>query len=213
MARRILIALGVLVVVLLLVIASRPSTFRVVRSLLIPAPANAVFTQVNDFHAWAGWSPWEKLDPAMKKTFSGAPTGAGSVYTWEGNDKVGEGRMTLEKSDRPSAISITLEFVKPVAATSRSEFAFTPEGADTRVVWSMSGKNSFMAKAAGMFMDMDQMIGGDFEKGLAALSTTAQAQAKAEADASAAAGAASAAGAKARAEAEATVAKKGNKKR
>jgi len=193
MARRILIALGVVVVVLPLVIASRPSQFRVVRSLLIPAaPANAVFTQVNDFHAWAGWSPWEKLDPAMKKTFSGAPTGAGSVYAWEGNDKVGEGRMTLEKSDRPSAISITLEFVKPFAATSRSDFAFTPEGTGTRVVWSMSGKNGFMAKAAGMFMDMDQMIGRDFEKGLAALSTTAQAQAKAEADASAAAKAASA---------------------
>ena len=192
MARRILIALGVVVVVLLVAIASRPSTFRVVRSLLIPAPANAVFTQVNDFHAWAGWSPWEKLDPAMKKTFSGAPTGAGSVYTWEGNDKVGQGRMTLEKSDRPSAIYITLEFVKPFAATNRSEFAFTPEGADTRVVWSMSGKNNFMAKAAGMFMNMDQMVGGDFEKGLAALSTTAQAQARAEADASAAASAAKA---------------------
>ena len=192
MARRILIALGVVVVVLLVAIASRPSTFRVVRSLLIPAPANAVFTQVNDFHAWAGWSPWEKLDPAMKKTFSGAPTGAGSVYTWEGNDKVGQGRMTLEKSDRPSAIYITLEFVKPFAATNRSEFAFTPEGADTRVVWSMSGKNNFMAKAAGMFMDMDQMVGGDFEKGLAARSTTAQAQARAEADASAAASAAKA---------------------
>ena len=192
MARWILIALGVVVGVLLLVIASRPSTFRVERSRLIPAPANAVFTQVNDLHAWAGWSPWEKLDPAMKKTFSGAPTGAGSVYTWEGNDKVGEGRMTLEKSDRPSAIYITLEFVKPFAATNRSEFAFTPEGADTRVVWSMSGKNNFMAKAAGMFMNMDQMVGGDFEKGLAALSTTAQAQARAEADASAAASAAKA---------------------
>jgi carbon monoxide dehydrogenase subunit G len=207
MARRILIALGVIVVVLLLVVASRPSGFRVERSVLVPAPAEAVFTQVNDFHAWEGWSPWASLDPAMKKTFAGAPTGVGSVYAWAGNAKVGEGRMTLEKSERPSAISIKLEFLRPFAATSHSDFSFAPDGTGTRVVWSMSGENDFLAKAVGIFVDMDKRIGGDFEKGLAALSTRSQAQARVEAEANAAAEAA------ARARAAAEGATKGGRKR
>jgi hypothetical protein len=143
------------VAALLLVVASRPARFRVERSLAIPAPADAVFTQVNDFHAWAGWSPWEALDPAVKKAFSGAPTGAGSVYAWAGNDKAGEGRMTMERSERPAAISIERTVVKPFSATDRLDFAFAREGVGTRVVWSMSGEYGFLGKVIALFEDLD----------------------------------------------------------
>ena len=187
MARRILIALCVAVAALLLVIASFPWRFRVERSLLIPAPADAVFTQVNDFHAWAGWSPWQALDPAAKKSFSGAPTGVGSVYAWLGNDNAGEGQMTMARSDRPTAISIERTIVKPVATTDRLDFAFVPEGAGTRVTWWMSGETSFPGNVIGLFQDLDGRVGGDFERGLAALSVRSQAQARADAESRAAA--------------------------
>jgi len=171
MFKKILIALAAIVVVFLVVVAMQPSEFRIERTANISAPAAAVFAQVNDFHKWEAWSPWEKLDPAMKKSFEGAPAGAGAIYAWVGNSEVGEGRMTITESRPNELIGIKLEFLKPFAATNTTEFTFKAEGDQTAVRWSMFGKNNFMSKAFGLFMNMDKMIGSDFEKGLAGLKT------------------------------------------
>src|SRR5215204_2400469 len=144
---KILIVVAVLVIVFAVVVATRPSKFRIVRSATMNAPAEAVFAQVNDLHKWRAWSPWEAKDPAMKRTYEGPPAGRGTVYSWGGNKEVGEGRMTLTESRPSELIRIKLEFFKPFAATNTSEFTFKPQGEQTQVTWSMSGHNGFMAKA------------------------------------------------------------------
>ena len=171
---KILIAL-VAIAVVLVVVATRPSEFRVARTARIAAPAPVVFAQVNDFHKWEAWSPWAKLDPAMKQAYEGAPVGTGAVYTWAGNKEVGEGRMTLTESRPSELIKIELEFFKPFATTSTAEFTFKPEGDHTLVTWSMTGQNNFIAKAVHLFMDMDTMVGGQFENGLARMKSVAEA--------------------------------------
>jgi hypothetical protein len=178
MLKKILIALAVIVIVFVAVVALQPSEFRVARTATISAPAPAVFAQVNDFHNWNAWSPWAKLDPAMKQTYEGAPAGTGAISTWTGNKDVGEGRMTITESRPSELVRIKLEFVKPFRATNTAEFTFKPEGDQTIVTWSMAGKNNFMAKAFGLFMNMDKMIGGDFEKALANLKSATEAAAK-----------------------------------
>jgi uncharacterized protein YndB with AHSA1/START domain len=175
MLMKILIALAVIVVVLVIVVATRPSEFRVARTATIAAPAPAVFAQVNDFHKWEAWNPWGKVDPAMKQTYEGAPAGIGAIDTWAGNHEVGEGRMTLTESRPSDLIRIRLEFLKPFKATSTAEFTFKPEGDRTAVTWSMVGHNNFMAKAVHLFMNMDRMIGGQFEKGLAQMKSVVEA--------------------------------------
>jgi uncharacterized protein YndB with AHSA1/START domain len=130
---------------------------------------------VNDFHKWEAWNPWGKLDPAMKESYEGAPAGVGAVYTWTGNSQVGEGRMTITESRPNELIRIKMEFLKPFAATSTAEFTFRPEGNRTTVTWTMEGTNNFMAKAVHLVMNMDRMIGGQFEKGLAAMKSVAEA--------------------------------------
>jgi len=172
---KILVALAVIVLGFVGVVAMRPSEYRVARTATIAAPAPAVFAQVNDFHKWEAWNPWAKLDPAMKQAYAGTPAGAGAIYTWAGNREVGEGRMTMAESRPNEVIRITLEFLKPFAATSTAEFTFKPQGEQTVVTWSMTGENNFIAKAVHLFMNMDTMIGGMFEKGLAALKTAAEA--------------------------------------
>ena len=169
MIKKILIGLAVIIVVLVVIIALQPSHYTVERSATMNAPAGAVFAQVNDFHRWNAWSPWAKLDPAMKQKFEGAPAGTGAVYTWAGNKDVGEGRMTITESHPGDLIKIKLEFIKPFAATNATDFAFKPQGNQTTVTWTMSGDKNFIAKAFGIFMNMDKMVGGDFEKGLAQL--------------------------------------------
>ncbi len=181
MLKKTLIGVATVVVLLVIVVSARPATFHVERSTMVSAPPEAVFSQVNDFHAWPNWSPWEKMDPGMKKTFSGSASGQGSVYSWAGNDKVGEGRMTIEKSDKPSLVSIKLEFLKPFAATNTATFTFTPAADGTKATWAMDGNNNFMSKAFQLFMDMDKMIGKDFEQGLASMKVAAESAAKASA--------------------------------
>jgi len=171
------IALAVLVAIAVAVIATRPDSFRVERSSLVAAPPASVFPLVNDFHKWTAWSPWEKLDPNLKRSYEGPSEGAGAKYAWVGNSEVGEGRMTIVDSKAPGSISIKLEFLKPFASTSDTLFTFAPDGAGTRVTWTMSGRNNLMAKAFSVFMDMDKMVGPDFEKGLAAMKTLAEADA------------------------------------
>jgi hypothetical protein len=178
MLKKISITLVTIIIIFLVIVAMQPSDFRVTRSATIAAPAPAVFAQVNDFHKWDAWSPWAKLDPAMKKTHEGAPAGTGAIYTWSGNNDVGEGRMTLTESRPSDLIRIKLEFKKPFEATNTTEFAFKPDGNQTVVTWSMFGENNFMAKAFGMFMNMDKMVGGDFEKGLALMKSVVEAASK-----------------------------------
>jgi len=167
MLAKILIAIVVLFAVLAVIVALQPSDFTVSRSITVSAPPEAAFAQVNNFRKWAAWNPWGKLDPAMRQTYSGAESGVGAVYAWTGNNQVGEGRMTLIESVPSERLRINLEFFKPFAATNTAEFTFRPKGDKTLVTWSMSGKNNFMAKAVGLVMNMDKMIGGMFEKGLA----------------------------------------------
>ncbi|HMZ50662.1 MAG TPA: SRPBCC family protein [Candidatus Sumerlaeota bacterium] len=182
--KRIIGFVGVIAVVcmaLMVAISMQPADFRITRGTTIVAPATVVFGQVNDFHKWGAWSPWEKLDPGMTRTHSGAESGEGAVYFWSGNDKVGEGRMTILESKPDELVRIKLEFIKPFAATNTADFKLESAGSDTKVTWSMYGKNNFVAKAMCMFMDMDKMVGPDFEKGLAAMKDVSEAEAKMQA--------------------------------
>ena len=155
-------------------IATRPDDFRIERSAEVAAPPEAVFPLINDFHEWNRWSPFEKMDPAMKRTFDGPSSGVGAKYAWTGNDQAGEGHMTIEESKPAQLVSIKLEFTKPMAATNQAIFRLEPSGSGTRVTWSMEGKNSFVGKAFSTLMDMDKMVGGEFEKGLASLGAAAK---------------------------------------
>ena len=166
------LAVGVVVVGLAGYIASRPSEFRISRSRPVAAPPDVVHAFVNDFHKWREWSPWERLDPALTREYSGAEAGPGAVYSWTGSREVGQGRMTITDSRPPRSLTIRLEFIKPWTATNTTQFDFAPSGSGTTVTWTMSGSNNFMAKAFGLFMDMDTMVGSSFEKGLADLDTT-----------------------------------------
>ena len=178
MLKIIVIALAVIVVVFVVIVALQPAEFRVVRSTTISAPPQAVFAQVDDFHKWEAWNPWGKIDPAMKQTYEGTPAGVGAIYAWTGNNEVGEGRMTITESRPSDLVRVKLEFFKPFAATNTAEFTFKPEGNQTAVTWSMFGQNNFMAKAIHPFMNMDKMIGGQFEKGLASMKSVVEAAPK-----------------------------------
>jgi hypothetical protein len=176
MLANILIAVAVAACAFAVLVARRPSEFRVVRSAIMAAPPAAVFAQVNDFRKWEAWNPWGKIDPAMKQTYEGAPAGTGAIYTWAGNREVGEGRMTITESRPNDLIGIKLEFFKPFAAVNTAEFTFTPEPANqTAVTWSMTGTNNFVAKAVHLFMNMDKMVGDRFDKGLARMKSVVEA--------------------------------------
>jgi hypothetical protein len=178
MFTKILIGVAVVVMVFAIVIALRPSQFRIIRTATFGAPPSAAFAQVNDFHKWAAWSPWERKDPSMKRTYEGPTVGKGAVYRWVGNKEVGEGGMTIIDSRADELIRIRLDFLKPFAATNTAEFSFEPQGDQTLVTWSMAGRHNFMGKAVCMFMDMEKMVGGDFEAGLAAMKTIAESSAR-----------------------------------
>lgn len=168
------ILLGVLalIVLLLLVIGLQSNTFRLQRQLTIPAPARDLFTQVADFRKWQAWSPWENIDPNLQRTYSGAPAGTGAVYDWSGDKCVGQGRMTILETRPNEFIRIKLEFFKPFKGNNTTEFNFEPVGTEsTRVTWSMYGPKNFLAKALHMLCNMEKMIGGQYEKGLAKLQT------------------------------------------
>ena len=162
-----LAAVAAVIVVFLMVVALQPSDFKVERSATMRAPAPAAFAQVNDFQNWQAWSPWEKVDPGLKRQYEGPKAGTGAVYAWQGNKDVGEGRMTIMESRPGELVRIKLEFFKPFAATNTAEFSFKPAGADTTAVtWSMAGQNNFLSKAICLFVDMDRMVGGMFDQGL-----------------------------------------------
>ena len=155
--------LGILVVTILM----QPNEYSVSRSATMVAAPDKVFEQVSDFHKWDAWSPWAKLDPNMKTAIEGPAAGTGAVYSWTGNDEVGKGRMQIIEANRPQNVKIDLEFMEPMAGKSITDFNFKPAAGGTEVTWTMSGQHNFISKAMCLVMDMDKMIGPDFEKGLA----------------------------------------------
>ena len=175
----IFISAALVVSLFLIIVQSRPSDFRITRAARIAAPVDVVFENVNDLHKWEAWSPWAKLDPNAKSTFSGPVAGPGASMVWDGNNKVGAGKMTITDSHPGESLRMNLEFLRPFKAHNLAEFTFKAEGDQTIVTWSMAGKNNFICKAMGLFINCDKMVGGEFEKGLANLnSVTQQALAK-----------------------------------
>lgn len=163
---------------LLIFIATRPSEFRITRSAVIAAPAAVVFAQVNDFRKWGAWNPFAKLDPTMKESYDGAVTGVGASYAWEGNGKVGAGRLTIIESLPNERIRIRQDFLKPMAAVNTAEFTFQEDAGRTAITWTMSGKHNFIAKAVHLVISADRMIGGMFEQGLASMKAVSETAAK-----------------------------------
>jgi hypothetical protein len=153
--------------------ATRPDTFRVERTATIQASPGEIVPLLTDFHRWSSWSPYEKLDPGMKRTFSGASAGPGAIYEWDGNAKAGAGRMEILESS-PSKVAIQLDFTAPMEGHNRAEFTLEPEGDATRVTWTMHGPSPYVAKVMGVFFNMDTMIGKDFETGLGNLKAIAE---------------------------------------
>jgi hypothetical protein len=162
-----LISLSAVVALFLAAVMLRSKDFRVSRSLEMAAPASHVFEQVDDLHCMNAWNPWLKLDPDVKQRYDGPPSGVGASYSWDGNKHIGAGRQTIIESRPYDLVRIKLEFFRPFACVNEAQFAFVPEGDRTRVTWSMTGELNFMARAMGLFMNMDKMCGSSFEKGLA----------------------------------------------
>ena len=162
--------------VLCAVIASRPADFKVTRSATMAATPAAVFEQVNDLHKWDDWSPWAKMDPNAKATFEGPTAGEGAKMSWEGNSDVGAGVMTIVESKPNDHVRIKLDFIKPMEGTCDVLMQIEPAGDQTKLSWNMSGKNGFMAKAIGLFMDCEKMCGDQFEKGLASMKAIVEAK-------------------------------------
>jgi len=170
----VVVLLAIAVVVVLGLAAMKPDTFRVQRAMAIKAPPEKIFALINDFHTWGQWSPWEKKDSAMKRAFSGAPSGKGAAYAWEGDNNVGQGSMEIVESAPPSKIAIKLDFVRPFEAHNRVVFTLEPKGDATNVSWDMQGPTPFLAKIVHVFLDMDKMVGNDFETGLANLKAASE---------------------------------------
>jgi uncharacterized protein YndB with AHSA1/START domain len=168
-----LIVLAALVVLALA--ASKPDSFSVVRQGHVNASPEEVFALINDFHEWTRWSPWEKMDPNLVRTYRGSEAGEGAIYEWSGHQKVGQGRMDITNTTRPSRIDIDLHFLKPFEARNKTVFTLTPSGTGTDVRWEMTGTSPFMFKIMGLFKNMDAMIGKDFEAGLANMKAAAEA--------------------------------------
>lgn len=173
MIKYIAIAIGLAVIVLLIVAAMQPATYHVERTTTIAAAPQKIHPLVDDFHNWQQWSPWAHLDPNMKVTYSGPPSGPGAVYEWEGNSKVGKGRMEILSAESTET-SIKLDFLKPFESHTKSNFILEPQGDATRVTWTLDGPNTSMSRVMGIFVSMDKMVGKDFESGLGKLKTAAE---------------------------------------
>ena len=174
MVKKILLSLGAALAVLLVFAATRPDTFRVERSIRVQAPAAKIFPLLNDFHHFPSWSPWQKLDPAMQVTHSGAASGPGAVYVWKGNGDVGQGRMEILQQVPDTSVTVKLDFLEPFEGHNTTQYSLRTEGATTTVTWAMFGPSPFVSKLMGVFVSMDTMIGKDFELGLANLKAVAE---------------------------------------
>lgn len=174
MVKKIAIGLLVVVAVFLGFAAMQPDTYRIQRSLTINAPPEQIFPLINDFRKWVAWSPYEKLDPQLKRTYGGAESGKGAQYAWEGNDQVGIGSMEILESNEPSKVLIKLDFIKPFEGHSNAEFSLVPQANGTNVTWAMFGPKTYMCKVMQLFCDPDSMCGKDFEAGLSNLKAAAE---------------------------------------
>ena len=170
-----LVAVAASVSAIVAVASRRPDAFHYSRSVVISAPAERIFSRVANFRAWTDWSPYEEYDRAMKKSYSGEDGALGSGYAWEGNGKVGAGTMRINTLEAPSRVEIALAFDRPFKANNVAEFLFEATGGGTKVTWSMRGKNPFFSKMMGLFVDMDKLVAGDFQRGLNALKALAEA--------------------------------------
>src|ERR1700731_1832996 len=169
------VVLAAAIGLVLILAATKPNTFSVRRAITVKAPAERIFPLINDFHQWGTWSPWENKDPAMKRTYSGAESGKGAVYAWDGNKNVGSGRMEILDASSPSKIVIKLDFFKPFEAHNTAEFTMLPQGdGATNISWVMHGPAPFMSKMMQVFMNIDKMVGKDFEIGLSNLKKLAE---------------------------------------
>jgi len=171
----ILIGFVSIIGIFVLIVALRPSNFCITRSISIAAPSVVVFEQVNNLHRYQAWNPFSKLDPQAKHFFAGPQAGIGASLAWAGNKQMGKGKLTVAESQPNELVRYQLEFLKPFKATNVAEFTFKPNGPKTVVEWSMTGKNNFIFKAVGLFMNCDKMIGGMFEQGLANLKAVSEA--------------------------------------
>ena len=174
MLKIIVIAVIVLLAVILVIAATRPDTFRVQRTVRIKAPPAKIFALINDFHRWSTWSPYEKLDPEMKRDFSGPASGKGAGYAWESQGKAGAGSMEITESSEPNRIAIDLNFIKPFKNQCVAEFILTDKGDATEVTWALRGRAIYIGKLMGLFFNRDKMVGSDFETGLANLKTATE---------------------------------------
>lgn len=174
MLKKLVIAVVVILAVIAGLAAMQPDSFTVTRSITIKAPPEKIIPLVNDFRNWQSWSPWEHLDPNMQRTFSGAASGTGAVYAWQGNSDVGKGRMEITGQELPFKVTVKLEFIEPIASTNITDFTLVPKGELTTVNWTMNGPMMYLTKIMSVFTSMDKMIGKDFEKGLAQLKAVAE---------------------------------------
>lgn len=175
MLKTIVVVFVVAVIAILIFAATKPATYHVERSTTIAASPEKITPLLNDFHNWNQWSPWAKLDPNMHVSYKGAPEGQGAIYEWEGNSKVGKGRMEILAAE-PTLTSIKLDFLSPFASHNQTNFVLRPDGTSTRVTWTMDGPNSFATKLMSLFTSMDKMIGKDFDTGLSQLKSAAEKQ-------------------------------------
>ena len=174
MLKSIAIAVVVGIAAVLVFAATKRDDFRVQRSIVVKAAPERILPLIVDFRRWSEWSPYEKLDPAMKRVHAGAPSGVGAIYEWEGNSKAGAGRMEIKEVQAPSKVTIQLDFLKPVEGRNVAEFALEPRAGGTEVIWSMRGPSPYLMKLMGIFVNLDRMIGGDFENGLSNLKAVAE---------------------------------------
>ena len=180
MIKKILLGLIVVIALILIFALTKPNEYTVVRTTSIKAPPEVVYSYLDDFHKWSAWSPWEKMDPTMKRAYQGPQNGVGAIYTWDGNSQVGKGRMEITNVSPASKVGLNLDFLEPMEGHSKVEFALAPKGDTTDVTWSMKGDNNYLSKIMQVFVSMDSMIGGDFESGLRDLKTSSEQAAAAQ---------------------------------
>ena len=174
MFKTIAVIIAILVAAILVYAAMQPDAFRVERSISIKAPPEKIFSQINGFHQWEAWSPWEKIDPAIKRTYSGADSGKGAVYGWQGNKDVGQGRMEIVESTPSSNVLIKIDFLEPFEGHDMVQFILQPQGDTTKVTQAMYGPSPFIHKVMSLFFSMDKMVGQKYEEGLATLKAIAE---------------------------------------
>jgi uncharacterized protein YndB with AHSA1/START domain len=173
MLKKIAIGLVAIIVIILGLAATKPNDFAVTREITIKAPPEKIVPLIADFHNWTHWSPWEHLDPGMVRTMEGPASGKGAIYSWKGNSTVGQGRMEVLEVT-PARVLIKLDFKDPVESNNLADFVLTPEGDSTKVTWKMTGPMPFISKIMTVFMDMEKMIGPDFERGLTQMKAAAE---------------------------------------